>query len=298
MSKDATRAHVAVLFTNIFFAINYSLVKFVSPAVIGPYGLNLARVFVSILLFWSLWLFEGSPAGIRRKHLGRFLLAAVLGVTINQMLFVKGLTLTSTIHASLLSLCTPLLITLLAFWILREKITIFKALGLALGIGGAVLLIMAKESHGHASFRGDVLIILNAIAYTFYFIMVKPLMEEYSPFHVMRWVFTFGTLMMIPFGTHQLIDAAWQQMQWTHLAALAFITVLGTFVAYSFNIYGIRQLGAGVTGSYIYTQPVLAAIIAAIFLHEEFTLQKVVAALLICAGVFLVSRKPAQASRG
>ena len=298
MSKENTRAHVAVLFTNIFFACNYSLVKFVSPAVIGPYGLNLARVLVSIVLFWLLWLFEGSPAGIQKKHLVRFLLAAVLGVTINQMLFVKGLTLTSTIHASLLSLCTPLLITLLAFWVLREKVTIFKAVGLALGIGGAILLIMAKESHGHASLRGDILIILNAIAYTFYFIMVKPLMDVYSPFHVMRWVFTFGTLMMLPFGAEQLAGAAWTQMEWTHIAALLFITIAGTFIAYSFNIYGIRQLGAGVTGSYIYTQPVLAAIIAAIFLHEEFTLQKIIAALLICAGVFLVSRKPAQTDLG
>ena len=68
---------------------------------------------------------------------------------------------TSTIHASLLMLCTPLLITNFAFWILKEKITIFKAAGLALGIGGAVLLILSKEKAGNntSSLTGDIFII-------------------------------------------------------------------------------------------------------------------------------------------
>ena len=109
-----------------------------------------------------------SQAGIKKKHLVRFLLCGLTGVAINQTLFIKGLTMTSTIHASLLMLCTPLLITLFAFWILKEKITIAKIAGLALGISGALLLVMSKEINGTASLNGDLFIVLNAIAYTFY----------------------------------------------------------------------------------------------------------------------------------
>jgi len=112
---------------------------------IGPYGLNLVRVGVSLILFWSLWLLGKSikadkavNAGIKKEHFWRFFLCGLTGVAINQMLFIKGLTMTSTIHAALLMLSTPLLITILAFWILKERVTIAKALGLALGIGGAV----------------------------------------------------------------------------------------------------------------------------------------------------------------
>jgi drug/metabolite transporter (DMT)-like permease len=295
--KPTTKAHIAVLATNLFFASNYSMVKYISPSLVGPYGLNVLRVGISLFLFWLVWTMGKTDAGIKKEHLGRFLLCALTGVAVNQMLFIKGLTMTSTIHASLLMLCTPLLITLFAFWILKEKVTLFKALGLALGIGGAVLLIMSKEKVGHAdsSLTGDVLIILNAIAYTLYFILVKPLMQAYPPLHVVRWVFTLGFIMILPFGWMQFSSIQWSQFEWSHIASLSFIVIGGTFLAYFFTVYGIRHLGAGTTGSYIYTQPVFAAVIATLFLHEQFTFQKIMAAVLIFAGVFLVSFKPRSA---
>ncbi len=230
-------------------------------------------------------------AGIRKEHFWRFALCGLTGVAINQMLFIKGLTMTSTIHASLLMLCTPLLITILAFWVLKEKVTPAKILGLALGIGGAVLLVSSKEKSGTASLTGDLLIVLNAISYTLYFILVKPLMQVYSPLHVVRWVFTFGFVMIFPFCWTQFVAVDWNAFEWTHIVSLAFIVVCGTFLAYSFNVYGLRHLGAGITGSYIYTQPVFAAIVAMFFLPERFSVEKVLAAVLIFTGVFLVSKK-------
>ena len=244
-----------------------------------------------MVLFWILWSFSKTNASIRKEHLGRFILCGLTGVAINQMLFIKGLTMTSTIHASLLMLCTPLLITLFAFWVLKEKITILKILGLVLGISGAVLLMSTKDASGTASLTGDIFLILNAISYAAYFILVKPLMKVYSPLHVMRWVFTFGLIMILPFGWNQFSAVDWHQFDMARLAALFFIVVAGTFVAYSFNIYGLRHLGAGVTGSYIYTQPVFASLIAMVFLDEHFTIEKILAGLLIFLGVYLVSWK-------
>ena len=230
-------------------------------------------------------------AGIKKEHLFRFILCGLTGVALNQTLFIKGLTMTSTIHASLLMLSTPLLITLLAFWVLKEKITVAKAAGLALGIGGAVVLILSKEKAGTSSVSGDTLIILNAIAYTLFFILVKPLMNEYPPLHVIRWVFTFGFVMILPFGWTQFSAIQWPLFEWSHDVSLLSIVFFGTFLAYLFNAYGLRQLGAGVTGSYIYTQPVFTAVIAILFLNERFTIEKLLAGLMIFAGVFLVSRK-------
>lgn len=267
------------------------MVKHISPSVVGPYGLNVLRVGISLLLFWMVWTLGKTTAGIQRKDLPRFILCGLTGVAINQMLFIKGLTMTSTIHASLLMLCTPLLITVFAFWILKEKITFLKSLGLALGIGGAALLIMSKEKNGTASLTGDILIVLNAMAYAIYFILVKPLMKKYPPLHVIRWVFTFGFLMIVPFGWIQFTEMQWIQFNWSHFVSLFTIIICGTFLAYSFNIFGIKHLGAGVTGSYIYTQPVFASIIAALFLQEHFNWEKIIAGLMIFSGVFLVSRK-------
>ena len=166
-------------------------------------------------------------------------------------------------------------------------------IGLVTGIAGAILLITSKESTGTGDniILGDILIALNAISYTFYFILVKPLMQVYPPLHVVRWVFTFGFLMILPFCWNQFSEIEWSAFNFSHVAALSFIVVCGTFLAYAFNVFGIRHLGAGITGAYIYTQPVFAAIIAIAFLHEEFTVEKMIAGILIFGGVFMVSKK-------
>jgi drug/metabolite transporter (DMT)-like permease len=281
--------------------VNYSLVKLISPAMIGPFALNLIRVVVCVFLFWSIWLLGKTKAGIRKKDLGRFILCGITGVAVNQMLFIKGLTMTSTIHASLLMLVTPLVVTLFAFWILKEQFTSFKAIGLLLGITGSVFLILQKESNQHASnyLLGDLLILINSISYSIYFILVKPLMKTYSTLHVIRWVFTFGLPLIIPFGWQETLAIRWNAFHTEHIIALSCVVLTGTFLAYYFNAYGLQHLGAGVTGSYIYTQPFLVVLIATIAVGETLTWQKIFAATLIFGGVYLVSfRKKKQIHPG
>jgi len=289
--KKTTLAHFAVLGTNFFFAMNYSLVKSISPSLAGPFAVNVLRVGLSIPLFWILWPFGNTRAGIRKEDLGRFILCAITGVALNQMLFVKGLTLTSTIHASLLILVTPILVTFFALWALKETFTSYKAVGLLLGVAGSVLLVMQKESGTQASdyLLGDLYIMLNSIFYAIYFILVKPLMEKYTALHVIRWVFTIGLLFILPFGWKETAAVPWHSFDGAHVAALVGIVVTGTFLAYYFNGYALRYLGAGITGAYIYTQPVFAVLIAILLLGESFTWQKLAAALLIFSGVYFVS---------
>ena len=291
--KSTNKAHIALLFTNLFFASNYSLVKLISPNPIGPFAINLARVAISVILFWFVWLFGNTPVLVERKDWGRFLLCALMGIAINQMLFIKGLTMTSIVHAALLTLVTPIVVMLFAIWVLKERFTFYKAAGLSLGIAGAVFLILQKEGGQHASnyLLGDLFIIINAISYALYFILVKPLMERYSALHVIRWVFTLGFLMMLPFCWKQTAAIPWNDISWVQTGALIYVAIAGTFLAYYFNIYGIDKLGASITGSYIYTQPVFAVIIAILVFSETVTWQKIIAAALIFGGVFLVNRK-------
>jgi drug/metabolite transporter (DMT)-like permease len=291
--KTTIRAHLAVLATNLFFAANFSLIKLISPSLVKPIGLNVLRVGLSLLLFWAVWFFGKTAAGFRKKDLGRFLLCGLSGVAINQMLFLTGLTLTTTIHASLLMLVTPILVTMFAIWVLKEHFSIYKAIGLALGIGGASFLVLQKDKGGQGAdyILGDILIIINAISYSIYFILVKPLMQHYSPLQVIRWVFTFGFFMILPFGWGETMEINWSLFQFQHIMALMIVVFFGTFLAYFFNAFGIRHLGAGTTGTYIYTQPVFAVIIAMILLGERLSWEKILAGLLIFAGVYFVNFK-------
>jgi drug/metabolite transporter (DMT)-like permease len=287
------KPHLAVLAANLFFGINFSAVQHITNGFIQPFGLNLIRVAVSVILFWFLLIpFPGTP-GIKKEHLPRLFLCAITGVVINQLLFIKGLSMTLSIHASLLILVTPIFISLVAAWIEKETLSIYKVAGLSLGIGGAILLVVGKESRGSGSniFLGNLFIIINAISYAFYFALVKPLMKVYKPIHIIRWVFTLGLPFMVFFGWEQFSAIEWGVFSWKEWAATGLIVFGATFFAYLFNIYGISRLGAGITGSYIYTQPVFATIIAILFLGETLSIYKMIAAVLIISGVWLVGRK-------
>lgn len=292
MKRDL-QPHLAVLAANLFFGINFSAVQHITRGFIPAFGLNLVRVSISVILFWILLVIYPSKAGIRKEHIPRFLLCALTGVVINQLLFIKGLSMTLSIHAALLILVTPIFISFVAAWLDKEAITTWKVFGLSLGIAGAILLVTGKDPSGKATniWLGNILIIINAISYAFYFALVKPLMQEYRPTHVLRWVFTMGLPFMFFFGWNELQRVQWDQFALKEWMALTLIVLGATFFAYLFNLYGISKLGAGITGTYIYTQPVFATFIAVIFLGEKLTITKIAAALLIFTGVWLVGRK-------
>lgn len=287
--------HIALLLTNLFFAVNFTAVKYlIGEGLVLPFGLNFLRIAGSVILFWILYfLSKAQPDKIARADIPRLALCALTGIAINQLLFIKGLSLTSSIHASLLMLATPILITFIAAWLLKERLNGYKIVGLGLGISGAAILISLRSPGANAPniLWGDVMVIINAISYAFYFILVKPLMAKYSPVAIIRMVFTYGFIMVIPFCWNEFMATPWQAYRTVDLAVLIEIVVGGTFLAYLFNIYGIRELGASVAGSYIYLQPLFAAIIAAIVLKEQVSLYKIIAAICIFIGVYLV-RKP------
>ncbi|MDQ6755929.1 MAG: DMT family transporter [Bacteroidota bacterium] len=289
-----TKAHLGLLATNLFFAINISAVKyFTTNKIAGPYGLNVIRLGVSVILFWFLFIISINKRKIDKKDIGRFLLCALLALALNQMLFMKGLSYTYSIHVSLLLLITPILITFIAAWVLKERLNNFKIIGLFLGISGAVILISSRENAGKGNniFLGDMLTILSAVCYTFYFILVKPLMKKYSSIDVMRWIFTFGFFMILPIGWKEFTAINLLHFQPAEFILLFMIVVPGTFLAYIFNVYGIKVLGASVAGAYIYLQPVFAVIAAMVFLREELSMYKIIAAALIFSGVFLANKK-------
>lgn len=290
--NSRTKAHIAVLVGNFFFGSAAVAVKQLTPALMPPLALNVLRVGTAVTLFWLLFLFKPTKASIQKKHVLRFIICAAAGIAINQILYVKGAALTSPIHTSLLSLATPIAITIIAFFILKEKITINKTLGLLLGIGGAALLILLKSvDDKESSALGDAFIIMNAVSYAFYLVWAKPLMEVYHPLHVIRWVFVFGALMVIPIGWNDFTQINWSGFEWSHWLALGFLVIGATFIAYMFMVFGIAKLGSSITGTYIYTQPIFATIASMVLRGEKLTTMKLVAAALIFTGVYLVNYK-------
>ncbi len=243
-----------------------------------------------MMLFWLLFAIKPQKTGIVKKDFLLLGFCALTGIVMNQTFSIKGMSLTSPIHASLLVLSTPITITLLAAIFLKEQLTPFKLMGLLLGVSGGALLVFSRDLSsvaGELQSLGDLFIIMGAISYSVYIISIKPLMAKYKAMHILQWVFLFGTFVSLPVGWTELNKIPWASFDMLSWFALAYVVLGSTFFAYQLMNFGISKLGAAITSSYIYTQPFFAAIAAMIILHESLSLSKLGAAGLIMGGVFL-----------
>ncbi|MBS1628142.1 MAG: DMT family transporter [Bacteroidetes bacterium] len=291
--SNKVKAHIATLIANFFFGSCIVAVKHLTQVVMQPLALNFLRLSCALILFWLLFLIKPSNASIKKKHIFLFILCGITGVAINQVLFIKGASLTSPVHTSLLALVTPIVLTIIAVLFLGEKLLWNILIGLLLGISGAVILIVLKNNNGNrdSSILGDFYVILNATSYAIYLAIVKPLMDSYKPIHVTRWVFLFASIIVLPIAWNDFTLIKWQLFDWTHWLSLIVVVLGATFIAYLFIVYGIAKLGASVVGAYVYTQPVFATITAVILYNEKLSNIKLIAAVFIFGGVYLVNYK-------
>jgi drug/metabolite transporter (DMT)-like permease len=290
--KKSTQAHLALLGANLLYGAGFSVAKSIMPRLIQAQGFILIRVSVTAVLFWlSYFLGKDYQGSIHKKDWPRLILCAATGIAINQLLFFAGLSHTSPIHASLMMLCTPLLVLVMAALLLKEKISGKRLLGIALGVIGALLLITLRstEQTGSNVLLGDILIFINAASYAVYLVIVKPLMHNYRPIIVIRWIFLLGFFMVLPFGFTQVQQVQWHVFGAKEWCAVVFIILGITFFTYLWNIFALRILSPTIAGAYIYLQPLFAGTISILFLGEALTWAKALSAMCIFVGVALAN---------
>jgi drug/metabolite transporter (DMT)-like permease len=303
MDRSA-RAHIALFTVNFIYGVNYVVAKGLMPHVIGPSGFIVLRVMGAAALFWALRAWR--PQRVDPSDIVRLLLCAVFGVALNQLMFFHGLMRTTPINSSLIMVATPILVLVLSALLIGERVTWSKVTGVVLGTAGALTLIFLKPagSSAGASMLGDLFILVNATSYGLYLVLVKPLMRKYSAVTVMSWSFLFGLLMVLPFGWHELAEVDREALTAPVIGAMVFVVVMVTFVAYLLNTWALGVLDPSVVGSYIYMQPLLAAVFTWLFLRigperlgipgeyqVELGWPQAVCAILIFLGVHLVGRR-------
>lgn len=285
-------AHLAILGANIIYGLNYSIAKDLMPDFIQPFGFIFCRVSGALVLFWMFAQFAIKEK-VDKKDLLLLAVCGLFGVASNQLMFFYGLNLTSPINAAIILTSNPILVLLISAIVIKERITSRKILGISLGITGAIGLILFKgvQNLNSDGFIGDVFIFLNASSYAVYLVMVKPLMSKYQPFTVIKWVFLFGFLYVIPFGFGEFQEIEWANFTSSTWGAFIFVVVGTTFLAYLFNIVGLKELSPSVVSIYIYSQPLIASIMAIVLQKDTLSFEKIIAAGLIFSGVYLVSSK-------
>ncbi|HYV94825.1 MAG TPA: DMT family transporter [Chitinophagales bacterium] len=288
------KTHLYLFLANLIYALSFTISKDVVPHFIEPFGAIVIRVTVAGLMFFffqKIFIKEK----VRREDFGLLILCGLFGVAINQLLFFKGLSITTPINAALMMTLTPILVLILSGIFHDEKITWLKILGVISGAVGAVLVILSGEEitlHSGQTL-GDIFILLNATSYAVYLVIVKPLMNKYHPVTVISWVFLFGWIFVMPVGWKEFHSIQWNAFPAHIWTELSFIVIFTTFFAYLLNMLALRNATPSVVGIYIYMQPALATAIALLLSRDEYPLMKIVATILIFLGVYLVSAKNA-----
>ena len=297
--KQIILAHLALFGVNVLYGANHLLAKGVMPDFMGPNAFIFFRIAVTTFLFYFLYkLFIREK--VAKKDYIRLAICGFFGVAMNQLFFFNGLELTSAFNAGVIMTSTPILVVILAFVILKESITFLKSLGIIIGAVGAIALMMVGHVEGFDSSIGDLFILTNALSFGIYLVLVKPLMSKYNPLTVITYNFLFGLMFVLAYPNviQELISTNYTAIPTDILFKIGYVIVGATFLTYLLNIYALKHVSPSVSGSYIYTQPMMVIFFTLLFAQigwsEDYTgsitLEKIAYMLMIFTGVFLISR--------
>lgn len=283
-------AHAALIGANLIYGVNYSIAKWIMPDYVDPFGLVVMRAIGGVLLFW-LFALTFKKEKVARKDMLRLALSGMFGVAFNQMMFLAGLNYTTPIDASIIMTINPIVVLIAALILLGEKITWRKIVGIILGGAGAVILILSvgKISFESDHFVGNLLMLCNTSSYAIYLVIVKPLMKKYHPITVIKWVFLYGSIIIIPSGFNEFITTPFETFTLEVWLSVGYVVVFSTFLAYLLNIIALNWVSPTLASTYIYSQPVIAGVVAIIMLQDEITWIKVISTALVFAGVYFVN---------
>ncbi len=291
MSKRSWALFAATL-VSIIYGVTFTIAKDVMPKYVDAFGFIVMRVGGSVMLFWLLSLF-GPKEKIAKADFPRIIAAALFGVALNMLTFFKGLSYTSPIMGAVLMVTTPMIVLVLSAFIIKERMENRKVLGIILGLAGTITLILYGKSMANApnASLGNLLVFVNAVSYAFYLIIVKKLMDKYNAFTFVKWIYTFGFLMVLPFGWGEFQAIDFANLPTAIFWKIGFVVVFSTFLTYLLNLISMRELKPTTVAVFIYLQPLFATIFAVSLGKDDLSVVKLISAVLIFVGVYLVTQK-------
>jgi len=292
-SRDGAGAgpHLALVAVQIIFG-TWPVVGKIALRALPSTGLVAIRAVGAAAAFFVLLRLRGRLVVPRRGDLARLALYSLLGVVLNQFLYVKGLALSTAVNAALLSTTIPVFTLLVATLLGYERVSARAVVGTLAAAAGVVYLVDPLR----ADFSGDktvgnFLLVANTAAYGAYIAVSQDVFRRYGALAAMSWVFLFGCLACAPVGGYYLSQVPLQQVGWAIWLAVVYIVLVPTVGAYYLNAWALERVAPSTVAVYIYLQPLFAFALAPLVLgaEEGWGRRNTVAAALIFAGVAVVT---------
>ena len=299
--KSNTRisGHIACFMAYAIFGVNIIVCKdLTSGHLISPIGIFTLRSLGAGLMFWILSLFFPAEK-VEKKDYLKILAAAFLGYFVTQLTFLIAIPDVTPMHCSIISSMSPIYTMFIAAIFLKEPLSWTKAGGVALSLCGILFLIFNNASGtsgaSESKLSGIFLMFLNSLSFSLYLGIFKPVIAKYSVVTFMKWIFLFSALMSLPLSFREVVSLEWTKIPSVQMWELGFLIVFATFVSYFLIPFGQKRIRPTLVSMYSYIQPIIATIISIILCMDILTWQKLMGALMVFAGVFIVSRSRAKA---
>ena len=257
---------------------------------VAPVALAMTRMAAAAIFFVVFTRLRGVLAKTTAREKLALAGLSVLGISLNQTLFLVGLKQTSPTAAALLSVTIPVFTAGMAVIARVERVSAPLVSGLALALVGVLWLTGVR-----AIDRGAAIVTLNSLSYSAYIVLSRRIIQKLGALTVVTWIFVFGALTFAPLGLPTLVRDA---PHWTgrSYALVAYIVAAPTIIAYSCNAWALGRSTPSLVTIYVNLQPILAALLAWVQLGQPLGSRVIVAAAFILAGVALVVTRPSVTS--
>ena len=291
--------HIACFLAYAIFGVNIIVCKDLTGGhLISPIAIFTLRSLGAGLLFWILSLFFPSEK-VEKRDLLKILAAAFLGYFVTQLTFLMAIPDVTPMHCSIISSMSPIYTMFIAAFVLKEPLSWQKAGGVALSLCGILFLIFSNAAGtsgvAESTLMGIFLMFLNSLSFSLYLGIFKPVIAKYSVVTFMKWIFLFSALMSLPLSFREVFSFEWTRIPAVQMWELGYLIVFATFMSYFLIPFGQKRIRPTLVSMYSYIQPIIATVISIILAMDILTWQKLLAALMVFSGVFIVSRSRAKA---
>ena len=287
--SNVVKAHLGLILSYVIWAFNYPLYKIVMPHYISPYAMTMLAVGVAALLAFGSMLFVPIEP-VRRQDILKLVAAAALMGIAKKLFLMVGIQHTSPIDASIIATLGPILVLVISVMFLVDRFTPMKVLGMALGLAGALVVILSNSGTTAATAKlgGDAIVFLGIVSSSFSMVWLKDLIMRYKPITLLRWMYPLAALMLLPFGLSSVIHTDFAAIPPHIWWVIAYAVLLPSFGPNYLLIFSLHYVKPTISSVYFYLQPVIATGLSVALGMDKLSWDRGLASIAVFVGVLLV----------
>jgi drug/metabolite transporter (DMT)-like permease len=279
-------ADLMLLATVTLWGLNFTVTKYVLSHGFQPLAYGCMRFAAAAAILGAIAYGREGTLSLPRRDAIFLGIAALIGITLNQVMFVYAIKLTTATTVALLFGTLPVMAGVFAFLLGIERMNSRFWLAACLAIAGAALVAVGSGGSFSGHVWGDLLALGATVTWAWYSVAAAPVLGRYSALRVSALAFIVGTIPLLAIGSNQLAAQDWSFP--ASIWLLYAFAVIGPLVAANlFWFGGISRVGPSRAAVFANLQPFLGAIFALLILSEPITRLQVAGGLAIAAAIVL-----------